>query len=294
VILFLFVPVSILIINVILKQTAMKKLIFYVLLIAGLESASAQEINIDSLVYADTDTTGLAKSIAADEAAWSWTDTLFDGNYKAVDSYVLGITKKYKNIPDLAKDINLNFSSDADKIRAIFIWMVANIAYDYVELAKKDRKIKGLSYAKGTPKVIIAQKWENVYFDYATKVLRNKRGICEGYATLFYELCTYTNINCKMITGFADEDEAKIEKYRKLKYVSTNHAWNKVLLNGEWLYIDVTWASSGKYDLKRKTTKGKTYSPFYYLVKENNLYPDHIVNEKQSKRRNDIIGNYKD
>ena len=97
-----------------------------------------------------------------------------------------------------------------------------------------------------------------------------------------------------MITGFADKDEAKIEKYRKLKYVSTNHAWNKVLLNGEWLYIDVTWASSGKYDLKRKRTKGKTYSPFYYLVKENNLYPDHIVNEKQSKRRNDIIGNYMD
>lgn len=95
-----------------------------------------------------------------------------------------------------------------------------------------------------------------------------------------------------MVTGFADTDIEKIDKYKKQKYVPTNHAWNRVLLNGEWLYIDVTWASSGRYDENRKRTEPITYTPYYYLVKESNLYPDHVVNEKRSKRRNDIVGNY--
>ncbi|MCX6297018.1 MAG: hypothetical protein NTX97_13345, partial [Bacteroidetes bacterium] len=220
-------------------------------------------------------------------------DTLREGNYGYIDSYVAGMTKKYKNIPDLAKDINLAFDNDEDKIRAIFIWMAGHIAYDYVELANKNRNIGGsVSYKKGTPKVIIADKWEKIYFRYATKVLRNRRGICEGYATLFYELCRYTNVNSEIVHGFADEDEKKIAKYRKQKYVPTNHAWNKVLLNGEWLYIDVTWASSGIYDENRKRTEPTTYTPYYYLVRESKLYPDHVVNEKRTKRRNDIVGNY--
>lgn len=271
----------------------MKKLILLFSIIAGLESANAQNIDIDSLFYSGQDTIGWAQKIAAEEASWSWADTLCDGNYDYIDSYVMGMTKKYKNIPDLAKDINLAFDTEQEKIRAIFIWMTKHIAYDYVELANKNRSIGGtVSYSKGTPKVVIAEKWEKIYFKYATKVLRDKRGICEGYATLFYELCKYTNVNCEMVTGFADEDEEKIAKYKKQKYIPTNHAWNRVLLNGEWLYLDVTWASSGRYDVNRKRTESTGYKPYYYLVKESNLYPDHVVNEKRTKRRNDIVGNY--
>ena len=271
----------------------MKKLILLFSIIAGLESATAQNIDIDSLFYSGQDTTGWAQEIALEEAAWSWADTLRDANYDEIDLYVLGMRKNYKNIEDLANDINLAFDTEEAKIRAIFIWMTAHIAYDYVELANKNRSIGGsVSYSKGTPKGEIAAKWEKIYFKYATKVLRNKRGICEGYATLFYELCKYTNVNCEMVTGFADLDVEKIEKYKKQKYVPTNHAWNRVLLNGEWLYIYVTWASNGKYSTNRKRTEPIGYTPYYYLVKESNLYPDHVVNEKRSKRRNEVVGNY--
>lgn len=100
----------------------MKKLIILFSIFTGLESVSAQ--NIDSLFYAGQDTTGWAKEIAAEEAAWTWADTLRDGNYDAIDTYVLGMTKKYRNIEDLAKDINLTFDTDQEKIRAIFMWMV--------------------------------------------------------------------------------------------------------------------------------------------------------------------------
>ena len=67
---------------------------------------------------------------------------------------------------------------------------------------------------------------------------------------------------------------------------------NSALDKWEWLYIDVTWASKGIYDTNRKRTEPTFYSPYYYLVKENQLYPDHAVNEKKSKRRNELVGNY--
>ena len=268
----------------------MKKII--ILLSALIGHVSIQAQNIDSLFYAGVDTSGLAKEIAAEEADWTWADTLQYGNYSYLDSYAMRMTKKYKNISDLAKDINQAFNTDEEKIRVIFMWMTCNIAYDYVECANKNRRIEGVTYTKRTTKLEIADKWENVYFKYATRVLRNKRGICEGYATLFYELCRYTNVNCEMVTGFASDDIDKIDKFKKQKNFPTNHAWNRVLLNGEWLYIDVTWASSGKYDRNRKRTEATYYNPAFYLVKESKLYPDHVVNVKQSKRRNEIVGNF--
>lgn len=88
--------------------------------------------------------------------------------------------------------------------------MTAHISYEYVEFAKKNKKIGSVSYRPSTPKNIIANIWEKIYFKYATTVLRKKRGICEGYATLFYELCRYKNINCQMVTGFADDNIEKI------------------------------------------------------------------------------------
>ena len=89
--------------------------------------------------------------------------------------------------------------------------------------------------------------------------------------------------------GFADDNIEKINKYKNGRYVPTNHAWNDVQLNGEWLFIDVTWASTGIYNGKWEAPKG--YSPYYYLVKESNLYPDHVVNFYQTIRRNEIVGN---
>lgn len=265
----------------------MKKRIVLLSFLLGATSGIAQ--NIDSLFYAGQDTTGLAQEIAAEEAAWTWTDTLIEGNYDKVDNDVHSMKKKYRNIPDLANDINLKFSTDEEKIRAIFIWMTLHISFDYVEFESRKWKIGCASYRPGTPKNIIANKWEKIYFRYATGVLRKKRGICEGYATLFYELCRYTNINCQMVMGFADDNIEKINKYKNGRYVPTNHAWNDVQLNGEWLFIDVTWASTGIYNGKWEAPKG--YSPYYYLVKESNLYPDHVVNFYQTVRRNEIVGN---
>lgn len=267
----------------------MKTLLVSLILFAGLESTIAQ--NIDSLFYQGLDTTGLAKEIALEEADWTPADTLAEADYDRVDDQVLAMNKKYKNIPELASDINQMFGTDEEKVRAIFRWLTINIVYDYVAYANHTSGLGSVTYTKKTSKTELDEKWEKIYFDYATRVLRNKRGVCEGYATLFYELCRMTNVKCEMVTGYAGDDMEKIGKYKKQKQFPTNHAWNRVYLNDEWLYLDVTWASGGTYTGKR--TETTSYNPTYYLVSASKLYPDHVTNEKQTKQRNEIVGNYK-
>jgi transglutaminase/protease-like cytokinesis protein 3 len=198
----------------------MKKLIIILCVLLGITSVTAQ--NTDSLVYFDQDTTGLAKSIANDEAAWTKPETFAEADHSRVDNYVLQIKGRYKNIPSLAKDITQPFTTDEDKVRAIFRWMTNNIAYDCKEYHNKNRSIGGgISYNKKTTKQEKAGKWEDVYFRYATRVLRSKKGICEGYATLFYELCIYSGVQCEVITGKADGGHKEKPKF-------SGHAWNKV------------------------------------------------------------------
>lgn len=58
-------------------------------------------------------------------------------------------------------------------------------------------------------------------------VLVDGRGQCEGYAAAMAFLCNKAGIPNYMVTGF-DADGA-------------THAWNKVILDGEWYNIDCTW-----------------------------------------------------
>ncbi len=238
--------------------------------------------NIDSQIFISADSSSPAKEIAGEKVPWHLSDTAEGNGFSAVDNYVSGLKKKYKNIPELSKDITRPFYTDGEKVRAIFIWMTQNIVYNEKEKNNPNSSIEsGSSYSP-------AGKWADVYFNYASKVLRSRMGICDGYSALFYELCNYSGIQCEIVKGLAVNDTDKIKKYKNKNKIPLNHAWNKVSINGQWEYIDVTWASSGKYNGRRIEPKG--YNPNYYLISENKLYADHVINQKETKKRNEQIG----
>ncbi len=221
--------------------------------------------------------------------------TLKTADYTAVDNVVLKMKKRYKNIPDLAKSITAPFNTDEEKVRAIFRWITENVAYDVAAL-KLNNQTMNVRYKTNDPKNVIEGKWEDSYFKYASKVLSKKKAICEGYATLFYELCRLNNIKCEVVIGYADETfgyktgKNKIVRYKKRKDFKTNHAWNKVFINNQWYYLDATWAS-GFCD-ERLTKFTKHLDNYYYLTPEDELFPTHAENKKQTKRRNELVGNY--
>jgi len=262
----------------------MKNLFYISCAILSHVSLNAQ--NMDSLFYVGMDTSGLSKQIALDEAAYYLMDSAIEADFSKIDDHALSVRNKYISVKRLSRDLTAPFETDEEKVRAIFIWMVSHIVYDYVELENgKDHSGHKVNYNSKTSVTLLNAKWEKMYLKYAKQVLRKERGICEGYSTLFYELCKYNNIPCEMVTGYAEKDLEKVNIYKKREYFPLNHAWNKVQLNGEWYYIDVTWASTGMYNGKYTAPTG--YYAYYYLTPENKLFIDHLI-----KKRIYLVGNY--
>ncbi|HEX8515943.1 MAG TPA: transglutaminase domain-containing protein [Bacteroidia bacterium] len=207
-----------------------------------------------------------------------------DPSYSAADQHALSLNKKYKKITELAADLGDPFPAKDEKLRSIFIWITDNIAYDCAEFHTKSAQRVSFSYRSAAE---LEAKRKKFYHEYASEVLRTKRGICEGYAVLFQELCLANGIPCEIVIGVASENTSKIGKLKDKKNFATNHAWVKVKLENAWYHIDPTWASG--YCDRPVRRFYKSFNPDYYLTPEDKLYPTHAVNPKETQMRNSIL-----
>ena len=110
----------------------------------------------------------------------------------------------------LAESITKGCSTDREKVKAVHDWLVKNVKYDYDNYAA--RTIPDSSYGMAGP------------------ILHGK-AVCQGYAETFEYFMDVLGIECEMVTGTANNGNGSW----------TGHAWNKVKLDGNWLYLDVTW-----------------------------------------------------
>jgi len=104
---------------------------------------------------------------------------------------------------ELADEICTGCDTDAEKVQAIYSWMVTNLEYDY-------------DYH------VLFQ-----YFD-VRKTLRTKKGVCFDFSHLFAALCRSQNIPCYAVDGVSYKDNA------------VQHTWNRVYYDGIWWSMDVT------------------------------------------------------
>lgn len=76
------------------------------------------------------------------------------------------------------------------------------------------------------------------------EAFETQKAVCGGYASLFYELCKYAGLDCRIVTGKGDVAGGS----------NIGHAWNIVKYDDKWYHMDVCWddTSSGgnaiKYD----------------------------------------------
>lgn len=103
---------------------------------------------------------------------------------------------------EFSKNIPINTSmTDREKVRVLNRWIVDNYIYDERKAAYNFKDLVKTNYA-----------------------------ICGGYSCLFRELGEFFGLDTESVTGsFMDGNE--------LVY----HAWNKVLIDNEWLYLDTCW-----------------------------------------------------
>ena len=130
-------------------------------------------------------------------------------NFDKIDSIASNVENK-SNIRDQTWVLTKNLKTDVERIRVIYTWIILNISYDN----EQKRKILNRIYVNTD----------------AETVFQKRKTICSGYSNLFVEMCKYAHIKSIVDTG-------KVGDYY--------HAWNKVDLNGQTFYIDVTWSDNG-------------------------------------------------
>ncbi|QNK58186.1 transglutaminase-like domain-containing protein [Paenibacillus sp. PAMC21692] len=104
-----------------------------------------------------------------------------------------------------AKELAKGKKTDEEKAKAVYNYIIANIAYDKV----------------------LADTVTSDYLPSIDKTLASKKAICYGYASTYAAMLRSLDIPTKLIMGDSD-------------YVDVYHAWNEVYLNGKWVIVDTT------------------------------------------------------
>ena len=128
-----------------------------------------------------------------------------------------------ENLVELTETVNkiiANKNTDREKAFAIYKWITNNIYYDF----------DGLNGKSELPTT-------------AYEVYKNRRGICDGYSSLYSDMCRIAGIPARKIEGQYEYGDKKWENGT----VNT-HAWNEVWIDGRWAIVDSTWGTYLRYE----------------------------------------------
>jgi hypothetical protein len=200
------------------------------------------------------------------------------GQQKAPVSPYAATDKAALKMPDsvaastisMARYISAQFPTEAERVRAAYIWVASNIQYDVANMFALN------FYEKPEEKV--------------TKALATRKGVCEAYATLFQDVCSKMGVKSFVVTGYTKQNGFA-------DYIP--HAWVAAQAAGEWRIYDPTWGSgyisNGKFVKKlnesyyaaRPQSIIKSHMPFdplwqalYYPVNNQEFYDGKIAENK--------------
>ncbi|MBL4569467.1 MAG: transglutaminase [Flavobacteriaceae bacterium] len=155
--------------------------------------------------------------------------------FTAVDAIVRDYPK-FNNVINLANQITTDFETDTEKVRAVFIWLTANIRYDLEEYYNPKTKRIRFSYTTEKERI---EKLVGIKNQIVKETFETKKAICEGYAQSFKKICDLLHLESKTIKGNVRNTISEIGVFSG----ATNHAWNAVKIDNNWFLIDATWAS---------------------------------------------------
>lgn len=147
-------------------------------------------------------------------------------------------------VVSLVQSLTTGVSDQWLKAKILHDWIADNLAYD-VE-----------SFLAGTQ---VDASW--------AATLRQRKGICYGYAAVMLKLCQTAGIPCTTITGYARGYRFGIGQAESPADV--NHAWNAVQLDGQWRLIDVTWDAGHVQD---RTFRKKYQTAYLFMEPQQFVY----------------------
>jgi hypothetical protein len=177
---------------------------------------------------------------------------------------VTSATAQKNAVVNLFNSLELEAGQDSVNAAEIFNWITENVKYDV--------RAADIQDATGNPSKIQTP----------AKVVSNKRGICEGYANLFLELCEHAEIECKKVVGYVADAERKFYQRANLE----SHAWNALKIDDTWTIVDCTWGSGG-VDEEKKFRFEQDYG--YFMSNSETMAASHYPMDPVWQLRNDPI-----
>ena len=86
-------------------------------------------------------------------------------------------------------------------------------------------------------------KWLCNNFDYESDIrvfttcIETGKANCEGFSQMYRVMCDEVGIHCELVSGDTIDDGED----------RWDHMWNRVLIDGTWYYMDITWYDSDKF-----------------------------------------------
>lgn len=114
----------------------------------------------------------------------------------------------------LARYIASNFTTDKERVRAIYRWITTHIEYDVANMF--------------TLPIEETKEQKNL------RTLRDRKGICDNYATLFTSLCAELGIVSHLISGYTRQWD-NVDRLP--------HAWCAAQVDHKWFLYDPTWGA---------------------------------------------------
>ena len=193
--------------------------------------------------------------------------------FHKTDSIVDSYPKQIVDPNLLVQLIKKDFSTQSEKVRAIYRWITTNIAYDESLARTMDGKsIKAFSYMSDKEK----EKKELLFkSELVTKTINSKKTVCHGYAVLMEDLCQKLGIEARIILGNLKSSPDQIG----LLPNETNHAWNVVKIDNSWKFIDATL---GAGFVSTKTNAFKFYfNEAYFFMNPEDFFLNHFPDEEK-------------
>ncbi|KAJ3199373.1 hypothetical protein HDU67_002863, partial [Dinochytrium kinnereticum] len=180
-----------------------------------------------------------------------------ESDFVEVDAYVHATPESAcRSISSLARYLTAPYDDDLLKIRSIFKWVTDNISYDVATY-------RGLSAGAAS----------GAYKD-AEATLRTRTGVCEQYSSIFQALMDVgaPEIFCKKVSGGSLGGDSQPGDGFMDKH---SHAWNVVLVRGEYRMIESTWGA-GNVDGDRFD---RCFNPHFFLTRPQHAIFSHIPRE---------------
>lgn len=173
----------------------------------------------------------------------------FDYLYGCVNTYGLRISYYSKN--KAVFNINVTYRESAAQLKKVNKKVKAILKN--LNLSGKSRVAKVKAFQDYITKKISYDNTLSKFTAYDGLVSSQHSTVCQGYANIFYKLCTDSGIPCRIVTGSAPMP----------------HAWNLVKVGKKWYHIDTTWDDT---DVASSPVK---YN--YFLVGSKTMNNDHTL-----------------